>query len=153
MEFILKYSGLLGLLLVIIGWTVIYRNARRIATRAETKSLIDDLFRIFDSIESLAVDYWLSGRKNRIDSEEFTLLFNAKLLTLDSRLKLLQLRKVDVSVVDLSELAELITIDCEDVDRKSDSDKRSRVQLILDYINKSTVDLYTNFQQANKPIH
>ncbi|MBT0024042.1 hypothetical protein WKI32_11560 [Vibrio alginolyticus] len=153
MEAILKYSGLISVLLVIIGWAVIYRNAVKIATRAETKSLMDDLFRIFDSIESLSVDYWLSGRKNRIDSDEFTLLFNAKLLTLNSRLEQLEHRKVDVSEVDLSKLAELITIDCEDVDRKSDSDKRARVQLILDHINKSTVGLYSNFQHANKPVH
>lgn len=150
---LLKYSSFISIVLVIVGWIVIYRNARKIATRAETKSLLDDLFKVLDSIENLATTYWLSGRKNRIDSDEFTLLFNAKLLTLHSRLELLSNRKVDTSDIDLSSLAELVTMDCEDVDRKTDNDKRVRVQLILDHINSSSVKLYSKFQQANKPVH
>lgn len=153
MEELIKYTGLVSLVLVVIGWLVIYKNARKIATRGESKSLVDDVIKVLDQIESLSVTYWLAGRQKRIESEEFTLLFNAKLLTLNSRLEILKARNVDTSVVDLAQLAECITYQCEDVDRISSSDRRARVQSFLDIINSSNEKLYQEFQKLHKPVY
>lgn len=153
MEELIKYTGVISIVLVIIGWLVIYKNARKIATRSENKSLIDDVIKILDDIETLSVAYWLSGRKNRIESEEFLLLFNAKLLTLNNRLGILKDRRVEISVVDLAKISECITFQCEDVDSFPNSVKRERVQTFLDTINASNEGLYKEFQNLHKPVY
>lgn len=153
MEDLIKYIGVVSVVLVIIGWLVIYKNARKIATRGETKSLIDDVIKILYDIEELSVAYWLSGRKGRIDSEEFLLLFNAKLLTLNSRLEILKDRKINVEVIDLADISECITFRCEDVDRMQSTEKRERVQTFLDTINAANEKLYKEFQKLHKPVY
>lgn len=142
-----------GPALVIIGWVVIYRNARKIATRSETKALIDDVISILNSIESLATDYWLAGRRNRMETEQFIVVFNAKLLTLNNRLDVLKERKIRIDNVNMGNLHEQITLDCEQVDKIPASEKYYKVQQILESLNVAVSGLYKEFQNAHRPIH
>lgn len=144
---------LTGPTLVIIGWVVIYRNARKIATRSETKSLIDDVISILNAMESLATEYWLSGRQSRMETEQFIVIFNAKLLTLNSRLEVLKARKVNVNNVNIGDLYEQMTLDCEQVDRMPTAEKYQKVQKILEGLNNAAASLYQEFQNAHQPIH
>nr|WP_319537241.1 hypothetical protein [uncultured Vibrio sp.] len=147
----LSFTGLASLSLVIVGWFIIYRNAKRLATRAETKSILDSALSELASIESMAVEYWLAGRQKRIESDEFILLISSKLLTFHSRLQLLHGRKVNIQGVDLGDLSTLITIDCEEVDRMQPEAKRERVQEILDSANAVHNELYDEFHTIYKP--
>ena len=128
-----------------------HMTSKLITTRAETKAFLDDTMSILSNIESLSVEYWLSGRKNRIDSDQFILVINAKLFMLFGRLQLLKTRNVDTELVDLAGLSTLITEDCEDVDRRSNEENRERVQLLLDKLNETHEKLYENFQSLYKP--
>ncbi|OEE52713.1 hypothetical protein [Vibrio splendidus] len=145
------YLGIGSLVLVIVGWRVIYHNAKKLATRTESKSFIEDTTKILSDIESLSVDYWLAGRKTRIETEQFVLLVNAKLITLNSRLEILAGRAINVEVVDLSNILQYSTLECEDVDRKSDLYRRERVQVLLDEINSAHANLYKQYQNVYKP--
>lgn len=151
LELVSPYFSLVSIFLVIIGWNIIYRNAKKLATRTETKSLLDDAMTILSGIEKVSIDYWLSGRKNRIESEQFILLTNAKLLTFVNRLKFLEKRNIDIKVVNLAKLSTLITNDCEDVDRRSNEDNRERVQLLLELLNDIHEKLYDDFHKLYKP--
>lgn len=145
--------SIVSILLVIAGWFVVYRNAKRLATRNETKSILDSALSALDCLENLAVDYWLSGRQKRKDTDEFILLISAKLLTFHNRLELLKKRKVRTEIIDLSELATLMTIDCEDVDRMQADNRRERVQEILDSTNNIHSLLYEEFHRMYRPSH
>ena len=145
------FLGIGSLVLVIIGWRVIYHNAKKLATRTESKSFIEDVTKILADIENLSVDYWLAGRRSRIETEQFILLINAKLITLKSRLDILKNRAINIDVVDLSKILEYSTLECEEVDSKSDSYKRERVQELLDEINTAHSNLYNQFQELYKP--
>ncbi|EGR0055493.1 hypothetical protein M2G96_07585 [Vibrio vulnificus] len=150
-EDVSPYLGLFSLIFVIVGWKVIYRNAKKLATRTESKSFIEDTTKILSEIETLAVEYWLAGRKSRMETEQYVLIINAKLLTLNSRLNILESRAIDTSVVDLSQILEFTTLECENVDRIKDSQKRERVQSLLDEINTAHVKLYSQYQEVYKP--
>lgn len=142
---------IVGLTLVIIGWRVIYKNAKKIATRAETKSLVDDIVKIFNELESLTVHFWLSGRQNRRDADEFILLISAKIQTLTSRIKFLKKRNIDTSCINLAALHEYMTLNCEDVDRRTNEQNREQLQLFLEESNRNVNDLYSEYQKRYSP--
>lgn len=151
LESISPYFSLISIALVIIGWNIIYRNAKKLATRTETKAFLDDAMSVLSDIEDMTVQYWLSGRKCRIDSEQFILLTNAKLLKFVARLQLLNERNIDIKVVNLAQLSTLITEDCEDVDRRTTEENRERIQLFLELLNDIHEKLYGKFQLLYKP--
>ncbi|MGR5390822.1 hypothetical protein [Vibrio crassostreae] len=151
MESLAPYTGVVSWFLVIVGWGIIYRNAKKLATRTETKSFIDEVTKQLAVIETNCVDYWLSGRTRRVETDEYILIFNASLMTLNSKLDLLFKRNIDATCVDLAELSTLATYQCEDVDSMTSEAKRAKVQSLLDCINTMHVDLYKEFQRLYKP--
>ena len=140
-----------SLILIIVGWCVIYHNAKKLATRNETKSLIDELVSQIDKLEKLTTDYWLSGRQSRLDTDAYLLLINAKTQLISSRLKTISHRKIDISGVDLSCLSELMTLNCEDVDKHSLDEKREQMQSFLNEVNEGIESLYSEFYKSYKP--
>ncbi|HIF9481643.1 hypothetical protein ACWU37_10775 [Photobacterium damselae subsp. damselae] len=145
------YLGYVSLLLVIIGWLIVYNNAKKLATRNETKALIDDTVRVMNQLEDLTVTYWLAGRKSRIDTDEFILLTSAKIQILSYKLNIVEQRKVDISCINFSKLSTLMTLNCEDVDRRKAEENRKQVQMFLEEVNSQVASIYSEFQQMYKP--
>jgi len=145
------YLAFVSIILIIVGWGVIYQNAKKLATRNETKSLIDDVVTIINSLDRLTIDYWLSGRKNRLETDEFILLTSAKLQTLSSRLDIVEKRNIDISCVDLSIISSHMTLNCEEVDRRKPEENRIQLQLFLEESNNSVINLYNEFQKCYTP--
>ncbi|MGB5856528.1 MAG: hypothetical protein WBH20_14880 [Oceanisphaera sp.] len=143
-----------GLLIVFIGWNVIYRNAKRIATRAETKSILDDIIKHINDIESNATNYWLSGRRERVDHENYELLLMAKRNVLASRIELLTIRNItvcDKSHDNLSNMFEYALLDCEAADQTSADKRREIAQNILNASTELVMSLYNNFAVHYRP--
>jgi len=147
----LPFLPVVSLLLIILGWKVIYNNAKKIATRNENKSLIDNVVSILNEMEILVTGYWLSTKKNRLGSEEYQVICSAKLLKLNSRLSFLYERGLNISDVDLAILSEHMTLNCERVNSRSNSNNREQAQLFLEEVNKCINSLYANFQIRHKP--
>ncbi|WP_419244253.1 hypothetical protein ACN08P_17340 [Photobacterium leiognathi subsp. mandapamensis] len=145
------YLGYVSLLFVIIGWSIVYNNAKKLATRNETKALIDDTVKVINQLEDLTVTYWLAGRKSRIDTDEFILLTSAKIQTLSYKLKIVEQRDIDISCINFSKLATLMTLNCEDVDWRKTEDNRAQVQLFLEEVNSQVASIYAEFQHKYKP--
>lgn len=139
------------LILVVVGWRVIYSNSKKLSTRSETKSIVDDVISIVADLEKLVVEYWLSGRQQRMDSNRYLLEVNAKLQMLVCRLNIANDRNLKVDRSEIGNLSTLMTLNCEDVDRQQESDKREQVQLFLESSNEFVQKVYDNFHELYKP--
>ena len=63
---------LIPTILVIIGWRFLYLNAKKLATRSETKSSIDSVVSIMEEIDKLAITFWLSiSKDNQVEHEKY----------------------------------------------------------------------------------
>ncbi|MCD9506559.1 hypothetical protein [Photobacterium phosphoreum] len=147
-----QYTWLLSLLFVIIGWCVVYYNAKRLATRSETKSLIDGVISITSELEKLTIDYWLSGRKTRIGTEEFLLISSSKIESLGSRLKIIQRRGINITSFNLSKISMYMTLNCENVDQSKPENNRIQMQNFLSELNQSIENIYDEFHRNYRPI-
>lgn len=141
-----------SVILIIIGWRIIYKNAKKISTRSETKSIVDDSVRIISDLENTTLEYWLSGRKERKDNGVFVLLVSAKIETLSSKVEILRNRGLLVSKEDLASLSTYITLDSEKVDTFSEEYKRELMQAYLNCSNEYTISLYKVFQEKYSPV-
>lgn len=52
--------SVVSIILVFIGWFVTYNNSLKIATRSESKSIIDAIAKILNEISDLSLDYWVN---------------------------------------------------------------------------------------------
>ena len=52
--------SVVSIILVLIGWLVTYNNALKVATRSESKSIIDAIAKILNEISDLSLDYWVN---------------------------------------------------------------------------------------------
>jgi hypothetical protein len=145
----LSIQMLIPFLLAFIGWMVIYNNAKKLSTRAETKALIDDAVSMVEGLDSLVVSYWLKSGVS--GAREFELLTNAKLNILNERIKLIASRGLDTKNLSLSDMATLALVDCELVDERKKQDNVTQAQLYLDASSQLISLLYDNFQKCYKP--
>jgi hypothetical protein len=150
-DYLSLFTPIASILLVIIGWNIIYYNAKRIATRNESKSIVDDAVKIIDDIEKTTTEYWLSGRKARIESSIYLILALSKITTLYGRLDILKRRGLDTSSLSMAMLVEHMTLDCEKVDQISDEAKRSQMELFLESSNRFVDNLYLTFEKRYAP--
>jgi len=146
-----SYTPIVSIILIILGWQVIYNNAKKLATRNETKSLIDDIVAIVEKLEGLTTEFWLQSRQSRLDVDVFLLLTQSKLQIFNSRIKIIEKRDISVSEIDLGKFLEFMTLDCENVDSQKPEKKRKQVESLLDESNKCLEHLYAEFQEKYKP--
>ncbi|HDU2391850.1 TPA: hypothetical protein RE084_003009 [Klebsiella pneumoniae] len=72
-----------SILLVFIGWKVVYHNAKKIATRSESKALVDHVLKLSNESVDIAIKYWSSKDDADDDfimtSRAFTISFGSKM--------------------------------------------------------------------------
>lgn len=152
---VLQYSGLVSISLVLIGWRVVYNNARRIATRSETKSFIDELMKLISESEKQAVDYWLAGRKDRTEPRSYEMLMLAKVALISHKLELIGKRGLVTTQLDelLGLFQDSITLNCEDADRVSLDERISRANEVIASGKALHSELYQQFSNRYPPFH
>lgn len=152
---VLQYSGLVSISLVLIGWRVVYNNARRIATRSETKSFIDELMKLISECEKLAVDYWLAGRKDRTEPRSYEMLMLAKVALISHKLELVEARGLVTDQLDelLGVFQDSITLNCEDADRVNLDDRIYRASEVIASGKSLHSELYHQFSMRYPPFH
>lgn len=150
---LLQSSGVLGICLVLIGWRVVYQNAKRLATRSETKGFIDDLMKIVSELEKSGVDYWLAGRKERAEPRNHELLMLAKLAFLYQKLDLLSARNIDIEDIILLTglLQDGMLLDCEKADQMPLDERSKKAHEVLAYGKDIQTALYQKFLSKYPP--
>jgi len=125
--------GIPSFFLVFIGWWVVYQNAKRLATRSETKGYVDELLKLVSEIEKSAVDYWLADAEKRTSSRNFEMLMLAKLSVLDHKISFLKARQLEIDDIDeqFSRLCESILLDCEQANQLPIDDSIGHANQVL----------------------
>lgn len=151
----LQYSGLVSIALVLIGWRVVYNNARRIATRSETKSFIDELMKLIAEGEKQGVDYWLAGRKDRTEPRSYEMLMLAKVKLISHKIELIKRRGLVTDRLDelLGEFQDSVTLNCEDADRVSLDERIERANNVIASGQAMHSELYNQFSTRYPPFH
>lgn len=142
---------IIPILLIFIGWVVIYNNAKKLSTRAETKALIDDAVKMLGELDSNVMSYWLSSGSKVTGVREFELLFNSKLNILNDRINLIYSRGLNCNDLNLSALSRLALIDSELAKKRSKELNAIQVQMYLNESSKLVSLLYEKFQNLYKP--
>ncbi|MGK4474111.1 hypothetical protein [Aeromonas molluscorum] len=147
---LLVRSGILGIIsitLVFIGWWVVYRNAKKMATRSETKGFVDDLMKQVSEMEKAAVDYWLAGRKDRTEPRNFEMLMLAKLALLNQKVDILNTRNIQTkSIIEqIGLLQDGMLLDCERADQMSLDERSAKANEVLTAGCEIQTSLYRQF--------
>ncbi|WP_337228461.1 hypothetical protein [Proteus faecis] len=144
-DFILK---LIPILLVFITWHIVYINATKIASRAESKSINDEVVKIISSVNELSMNYWL---KDNDDGKKNLIIYESKVLSELHRLhkynEILNERKIGLSSAELIDLHEIITLDSEKrlTENLENDYLKDKVGKIIEACSTSQINLYNNF--------
>lgn len=159
---------LVGLCVALFGWRVAYKNSLRLATRSESKSIIDSVSKLVIEISDLSIDFWLNksspidstsepeqqakeriAKTNQSSSYLFNVLAKAQQITKLS--EVLALRGLSVPDNLLSTVMEKTTLDCETA-FEQDSDSRTvRSQEIVSACMEVIHALHATFQLYHPP--
>ncbi|ELW9442858.1 hypothetical protein QEG60_004022 [Pluralibacter gergoviae] len=160
-----------SIVLVFVGWKVTYSNSSRLATRSETKSLVDALAKIVNDIADVSIDFWINKCQNgqasaiyshgiKIQSKRkqdkstyrlFEMNVFAKMNQAYKYISLLEARGIDFDNSWLSLYPEKVTLDCESAHQMDLSVRATRVQEILGVSQDTMNMLYEAFQKSHPP--
>lgn len=151
-----KYSWVftisVSVLFVVVGWIVVYWNAKKLATRTETKSLLDKAIAQLESITVLATDFWLGTRKDRVDEDHFQLLFMAQISRLGLTINVLNERGLKISYDLLAELTSKSTLQCELANSLDKKTCHLRGHEINEFSMRLTSHMLDSFQSIYPPV-
>ncbi|WP_297207407.1 hypothetical protein [uncultured Pluralibacter sp.] len=162
--------SLTSIVLVFVGWAVTYNNSVKLATRSESKSLVDSLCKLIHEISDISIEYWLNkshkqkniNRKNGIrqtvkhfddgtQSRLFVMNVFAKMNQSVKYIELLDGRGIHIDKSVFPLFLSKVTLDCEKSISLSPQERAARVQEILAYSQESMNHIYTVFQNHHRP--
>lgn len=160
---------LAGLFIALIGWRVAYKNSIRLATRSESKSIIDSVSKLVIEISDLSIDFWLN-KSSPIDAstpvvhkkkemkvkvnQSSTFLFNvlAKAQQISKLSDVLALRGLPVPDNLLADVMEKTTLDCETAFQLGLDLRTERSQEIVSACMNVIHSLHETFQHFHPPV-
>lgn len=165
--------GLVSVCLVLFGWRVTYKNSVKLATRSESKSLIDAINKIINDISDVSLTYWLKSsnkkkqpiKKGKIhrfnkkaddtasESSAYILNILAKTNQVYKLIDILQSRGIFIESNLMSDVIEYATLDCEDIDSFTKEERTIRAQEAINSCMLVTKSLYDKFQSFYPPIN
>jgi hypothetical protein len=173
MEEISKYAwmfSLTSIVLVLIGWRVVYGNAKKLATRSESKSLIDATSKLVNEISDLSIEYWLieckktskpkikSGyfknrNKEKVSNESRLYVMNimAKASQASRYIEILKKRGLELDNKHLAMVCEKATLDCEMAHRFSVTSRATRAQETMAACMDTLASMYVSFEHRHPP--
>ncbi|GKW34872.1 hypothetical protein PEC730217_36520 [Pectobacterium carotovorum subsp. carotovorum] len=135
-----------GLVLVFIGWQVVYFNAKKLATRSESKSAIDHLIKILNEISDFSCTYWLSGGKSTSDATFYLFSIMSKVTQSYEFVKILQRRGISISDEYLTNVSMGATLDCEAVSGFSPDELTAHAQEVMERCMSMISHIYQQFE-------
>ncbi|MER4462041.1 hypothetical protein J9A94_25005, partial [Klebsiella pneumoniae] len=64
--------GLVGNLLVFVGWIVVFLNAKNISTRSEIKSIVDTIVKTLNEVSEKGMKFWFNQGSDYTNHEHYT---------------------------------------------------------------------------------
>mgnify|MGYP001628229310 FL=1 len=113
--------------MIFAGWTVVYRNAKKIASRNETFSLIGRIRDSVQKVEDYASDYYTDTDENRIDSYLWEGKLLAKIDSIRTDAMHLQSRNISLNNLRIVDLRRTATLNAEQVTKMDNAQKRQKI--------------------------
>lgn len=160
--------ALVSVCLVLFGWRVAYKNAIKLATRSESKSIVDSISKLVTEISDLSLDFWLnkssvnddksdeskeesSSRTKESQSAIFLLNVLAKAQQVSKLTEILKVRGLSVPDNLLSTVLEKATLDCERAYKMKPEVRTVRAQEIINSCMQDIQCLHESFQKQHPP--
>ena len=149
--------SLVGNILVLMGWLVVYNNAKRIASRAETKSLIDNVSKLVNEISEGSIAYWLTaGRADGgVAASKESTLYLLKIMSKISQsaeyTEIIKKRGISISDRTFSEIISTTTLNCEKAHLYDAFGRQIKAQECLDSCAFALRHIYSEFEKAHPP--
>jgi hypothetical protein len=142
---LVDFLPLLSVALIVAGWFVIYRNAKKLSTRSETFAIVNRLSNLLEELGQDGTQYWSDTRPvEEYEAKLFLGKCNSNINNIRTLLKILEDRGfVCPSEERLHELFESLTLDCE-YRKKSEKcrKKLSDIRSIVDELNNHLLDTF-----------
>jgi len=136
----------ISIIFVIIGWQVLFKNAKRITSRSETYGLVTHTFKLVDDLLNEASIYWLTPQDNAkhlLHAKNFEL----KTQNLKKNLQLIASRGVELDfTLELRKARRAITLDAERVSDISDSIKTLKIEDMNHYLTTLKINIFKSFE-------
>ncbi|MDN2661817.1 hypothetical protein OW492_00330 [Psychromonas sp. 14N.309.X.WAT.B.A12] len=134
MEWVIALSpSLISAGLVLIGWKVLYGNAKRISSRSETHALYQQLCKLLYDIEELSEVFWIKGDYNHSPSTYEILVLN-KIKRLNQLIIRIKQRDINPDISSFL-LRKSCTLHSYSIKNQGDSTKRTHLETIHSELN------------------
>jgi hypothetical protein len=143
--------SLTSILLVLIGWIVVYGNAKKLATRSESKALVDNISKIINEVSELSIDFWLNSSKNGTTSDLYVLKIMSKITQAAQYGEIIKRRGLAISDQTFARMSEKATLDCETAVSLSLFDSSVRAQEVMDSCTSAILHIYQVFEALHPP--
>ncbi|ATG01271.1 Uncharacterised protein [Lelliottia amnigena] len=137
---------------VFIGWKVVYRNAKKISTRTESKSITDHLIKLCNEIIDLSVSFWMKeDDDDRKESLKFSLAVSAKSTQIGDFFEILANRGITIDSEFLADFTSAATLDSERKSGFSDDERAEKCQACVDHGMSLISHIYKKFEVKYPP--
>lgn len=137
---------------VFIGWKVVYRNAKMISTRTESKSITDHLIKLCNEIIDLSVTFWMKKDDDeRKESLKFSLAVSAKSTQIGDFFNILANRDIRIDNEFLADFSSAATLDSERKSSFTDDERAEKCQACVDYGMSLISHIYNRFEVKYPP--
>ncbi|HAZ3474668.1 TPA: hypothetical protein J1Y50_003880 [Escherichia coli] len=161
--------SVVSITLVFIGWYVTYNNALKVATRSESKAIIDAVAKILNEISDIAIDYWVNKstppdfnpfKKKELKSfvggvtpsaKLYLTAIHAKSIQINKYMEFLRARNLAISDSYFTQVLIKATIDCEKSYQFNKSYRVIRAQDVTSASTEFMMHLYESFQKSHPP--
>lgn len=144
-----------SILLVLIGWKVVYHNAKKIATRSESKALIDHVLKLSNESVEIAIKFWSSKDEEEenfiMTSRAFTITFGAKMSQILNFIGNLERRDISIDYALAANFQDDATLYAENKKNMTLEEKHEKCQLIVESSLRFIGNLYHEFEKTHPP--
>ncbi|MGP1834352.1 hypothetical protein ACTTBA_14840 [Shewanella frigidimarina] len=126
------YPTSISVLLIFIGWKVVFNNAKKIASRNETYAIVNRIITLLGDIQKLSESFWLQAQFQE-QPQYYDLLTLSKIKLIRAKLQILDNRQVDTNDIQtlIFPIRKACTFNSYKVASLSENEKREQIQSIL----------------------
>lgn len=122
----------ISILFVLVGWKVVYNNAKKLASRSETYAIVNRLITLLNDVQKLSEEFWLKAEYKETP-QNYDLLVLSKTKLISAKLDTLKGRGIDIYELQrlVFPLRKACTLNSYNIDKLSEDAKREQVDGIL----------------------
>jgi len=137
--------------MVFVGWRVVYRNAKKIATRSESKAITDHLIKLVNEIIDLSVTYWMEDEGKTNAALKYNLAVSAKTTQIDDFITILGKRDIIADREYLACFTTMATLDSEQKGSLNIELRSEKCQGCVDDGMRLISHIYHSFEKRHPP--